>query len=749
MENNFVTKVHVDEAEVALNLRTVRIVMGVYVFLMAFGIYLVIESRDLRTITITVMSAIVLPVLFFVRSIIKQGHLARAGWVIVASVILSVLVTVMLDPGNTWIMGPVVAMACALIASQMMDIRRAGWGVLASIVGGALIVISDVFLREHYDFSVNEVVTVALAVAILFAWLLVRRFSTFAVGVKMLLVTSGLALLTAGTLTYSAYWIVTRQITDGALQAGGLEIAEYLARAMAFISAVVTVVAGGVALLMSRLITRPLSRLVRIADAIAQRGDLSQTTALGVKDEIGQLGISFNRVVEHFRELAQAAGRIADNDLTGGFEPKSEVDAVGQAFEQMNHNLRRLIAQVSSGASVVNAASGQLSAAADQSARATSQVAATIQQVAAGTARQAENVTQATAAVDLVSRVIDGVAQGAQEQAAAIGESAESTASISVAIQQVVASAQAGSESAAQATQTARDGAETIARTIAGMDNIRDKVALSAHKVQEMGRHSVQIGTIVEMIDNIASQTNLLALNAAIEAARAGEHGKGFAVVADEVRKLAENAAAATKEITGLIGKIQRVVGEAVQAMEEGSMEVEAGAAQADEAGRALDGILTAAEAVNRQVEDIATAAVQMDASANELVGAMDAVSAVTEENTAATAEMGTWAGEVLQAIEHVSAIAGENSAASEGVSAAAEEMTAQVEEVTASAQSLSGMAQELQALVAQFKLPGDGDAGTQEPGGETNRWSAAFASVTPEGGNGRGYEKPRVVRDW
>lgn len=464
-------------------------------------------------------------------------------------------------------------------------------------------------------------------------------------------------------------------------------------------------------LFISRVISRPLIQLSNSMMKLAY-GDQNRNSTTRIteaitdrKDEIGAIGRAFIGISDYMIGAVEIANRISGGDLSVEVKPYSDADELGMAFKEMTVYLGSSVRTIAENAAIVNGSSIQLANAAKEAGVATSQIATTIQQVAKGTSQQNEAVSRTVISVEQMTRAINGIAAGAQEQASATGRAAQLTSNLSKTIDQVSGNARSVVQQANTASEAARLGSSKVNATLMEMHEIKNSVDYTAQKIQLMGNQSDQIGNIVVTIEEIASQTNLLALNAAIEAARAGEAGRGFAVVADEVRKLAERVSTATKDIGGLIKSIQKVVDESVTAMDQGVIRVEKGVSIASEAGKTLDEILAATGEVNFQAEQAALAAVQISASAAELVAAVNSVSAVVEENTASTEELSAGSGEVSQSMENIAAISEENSAAVQQVSASTEEMSGHVQQVGSAASSLAELATHLQDVVNRFKL--------------------------------------------
>jgi methyl-accepting chemotaxis protein len=269
------------------------------------------------------------------------------------------------------------------------------------------------------------------------------------------------------------------------------------------------------------------------------------------------------------------------------------------------------------------------------------------------------------------------VAQGTSEQLDAVNSTSGAIESLNDTIQSIAGKANEAAGHSREASAVARDGGKTLNEAVGQIKRIEESTLESTKVVTALGERSSEIGQIVDTISSISEQTNLLALNAAIEAARAGEHGRGFAVVADEVRKLAESSQEAAQRIASLITETRRDTDNAVAGMKAGSEEVRVGTENIMSMGESFRRIIEIVEDVSAQVQEISQAISGMAESGQEIVAH-------------------------IRTIEDTSRSAAEEA---ETVSAATEEQSASVQEIAHASNSLAKMAMELQAEVQKFKV--------------------------------------------
>ena len=360
---------------------------------------------------------------------------------------------------------------------------------------------------------------------------------------------------------------------------------------------------------------------------------------------IGKVVKQLEGLVGHMGEMSQGNLRLEPLPVTSG----DEIGLMSKEFNVMLKNLRGLITQMANSAEQVAASSEELTASSQQAAEAATHVAQTVIEVAGGMDKQLTSVDSAKQNIDAAFIDINAMT----EKAAVVTENTE------------------------QMAGAADHGSELMHNAMDKMNGIEQSVANSAEVVKKLGENSKQIGQIVESISAIADQTNLLALNAAIEAARAGEAGRGFSVVAEEVRKLAEQSQQSAEEIKNRIAVIQGDTEDAVVAMQAGTNEVALGTQAIREVGEQFQDITARVASIKSEMVEINDEVQKVSKGMQSIVTAMDTIDEVSRSTSEET----------------------------QSISAAAEEQSASSEEIASASHSLADLATELQAATGKFKV--------------------------------------------
>jgi methyl-accepting chemotaxis protein len=396
-------------------------------------------------------------------------------------------------------------------------------------------------------------------------------------------------------------------------------------------------VAGGVAIFTAFLlllilpgrVLRPLGSLTAFSERFAA-GDSRAKAEVHGDDEFGVIAENLNRTVARvtkaygnqeaqdslqrsITDLLNLINQVARGDLT--LRGKVTNDALGNVADSINlmlDNFTTVIERVRKAAVEVSTNANRILASTDE--------------MNTGTGQQDQEITNTSSAVE----------------------------ELTVSMKQVSNNAEASAEAARRALDAAEQGNRAVRDTLDGMQRIRSSVQATARKIKSLGDRSLEISEIINVINDITEQTNLLALNAAIEAARAGEAGRGFAVVADEVRKLAEHSRTATKDIAALIKAIQAETNEAVVVMEEGTKEVEVGAGLADQAGKALEAISSVVRQSAELVQEISLASKQQVRGTEGVANAMQIISGITRQTTQSARQAASTVGNLVKLSEQL-----------------------------------------------------------------------------------------------
>jgi methyl-accepting chemotaxis protein len=419
---------------------------------------------------------------------------------------------------------------------------------------------------------------------------------------------------------------------------------------------------GAIAFYTAKSITQPLSHLMGIAREISNSGDLDQKVDTSRQDEIGELARSFDNLVNYLKEMAEVSEAIAKGDLSVEVKPRSERDTLANAFAAMTDGLRDLVKGVRDGASQVASGSGQVADASEESAKASVQASSAIDEV--------------TSTMHEMTINVQNMVKNTQTQASSVSETSASIDQMVASIQRVADTAKVLLDISQRSREEVQSGLSTMEKATDGLERINLATQTSAEIIGSLDQRADDIGKIIEVIDDLAEQTNLLALNAAIEAARAGEHGLGFAVVADEVRKLAEKSAQSTKEISELIGSIQKEARKAVDNMQKSTGIINEGQMMGVELSTALRKISSVVTEVYKFAQEIGAATNEQSNGSTQIAKATTRLNEITHEINSSVEEQASGAQGVMKAMEKMRQLVQQTTSGSTELAASAEQMS-------------------------------------------------------------------------